>query len=62
MNPVSRLQDKDGKKYMMMRTTFNLLKDEVEGEWVQMLRATPTTNTNTQNWDGSFPDEPPANL
>lgn len=58
VNPVTRLLDNDGKKYMMMRSSYNFVKDEWTGEWVQMLRQVPTLSTNTQTWDDDIPDDP----
>ena len=58
VNPVARLVDADGKKYMMMRSTFNMVTDEWSGEWVQMSRTVPTLTVNTQTWDDDIPDDP----
>lgn len=58
VNPVTRLLDNDGLKYMMMRSTYNFVTDEWNGEWVQMLRNVPTITTNTQTWDDDIPDDP----
>ena len=58
VSPVARIVDADGKKYMMMRSTFNFVKDEWQGEWVQMQREVPTLTTNTQTWDDDIPDDP----
>tara|TARA_R100001126_G_C4804999_1_gene138887 strand:- start:7 stop:762 length:756 start_codon:yes stop_codon:yes gene_type:complete len=62
VNPVTRLLDNDGKKYMMMRSSYNFVKDEWTGEWVQMLRHVPTISTNTQTWDDDIPDDPVIGL
>ena len=51
MNPCARMEDSDGKKYMMMRSSFNLIDDEWNGQWVQVYYDIPTTvTTGTQTW------------
>ena len=46
INPCSRMIDSDGKKYMMMRSSFNLINDEWNGQWVQVYYNDPGTLTN----------------
>jgi hypothetical protein len=50
MNPCARMEDSDGKKYMMMRSSFNLIDDEWNGQWVQVYYDNPTTTNGTQTW------------
>ena len=45
MNPCSRMVDSDGKKYMMMRSTFNIVNDEWNGQWAEVSYQVPTTVT-----------------
>ena len=45
MNPCARMEDYDGKKYMMMRSSFNLIDDEWNGQWVEVYYQVPTTVT-----------------
>ena len=45
MNPCARMEDSDGKKYMMMRSSFNLINDEWNGQWVQVYYDIPSTVT-----------------
>ena len=45
MNPCARMEDSDGNKYMMMRSSFNLINDEWNGQWVQVYYDVPTTVT-----------------
>ena len=42
INPCSRMIDSDGKKYMMMRSSFSLINDEWNGQWVQVYYNAPT--------------------
>jgi len=42
MNPCARMEDSDGKKYMMMRSSFNLINDEWNGQWVQVYYNDPS--------------------
>ena len=49
MNPCARMQDSDGKKYMMMRSSFNLIDDEWNGQWVQVYYNDPTTTSGIRN-------------
>jgi len=59
VNPTMRFLDADGKKYMMMRSTFNLVTDEWNGEWVQMRYEVPSSvTTGTQDNNGEAPDAP----
>jgi len=54
MNPCARMEDSDGKNYMMMRSSFNLIDDEWNGQWVQVYYNIPTTvTTATANWKGN---------
>tara|TARA_R100000742_G_C4277798_1_gene99969 strand:- start:488 stop:2959 length:2472 start_codon:yes stop_codon:yes gene_type:complete len=50
VNPCARIEDSDGKKYMMMRSSFNLINDEWNGQWVQVYYNDPTTTNGTRNW------------
>ena len=50
MNPCARLQDSDGKKYMMMRGTFNLINDEWDGQWVQVYFNSVGLTNGTTDW------------
>jgi len=51
MNPCARMEDSDGKKYMMMRSSYNLIDDEWNGQWVQVYYDIPATvSTGTQTW------------
>ena len=45
MNPCARMEDSDGKNYMMLRSSFNLLNDEWVGQWVEVFYEVPTTVT-----------------
>ena len=45
MNPCARMEDSDGKNYMMLRSSFNLLNDEWDGQWVEVFYEVPTTVT-----------------
>jgi len=49
MNPISRLQDTDNKKYMMMRCSYNIAGDEWSGDWVQVFRDVPASTTTNSN-------------
>ena len=52
INPCARMEDSDGNKYMMMRSSFNLIMDEWNGQWVQVfyqIPSTVTTGTGTTN-------------
>lgn len=50
INPCCRMLDTDGKKYMMMRSTFDLMNDEWNAQWVQVFYDVPSTVTaNTAN-------------
>ena len=59
INPLGRLMYKEGqsKAYMFKRGTWNLGTDEVEGEWIQVVRAvvsgTTTTTGSGQSDDGN---------
>lgn len=58
VNPLAKLEDVDGTKFMPMRMTINFLKDEVSGEWVEITRQVPGTVTDgTQNYYGDITDE-----
>jgi len=56
MNPCARMEDSDGKKYMMMRSSFNLINDEWNGQWVQVYYDIPSTvaigNANRKTGEG----------
>ena len=43
MNPCARMVDSEGNKYMMMRSSFNLINDEWNGQWVEVFYELPTT-------------------
>ena len=45
MNPLAKLEDVDGKKYILMRGTFNLTMDEWNLNMVQINYEVPTTVT-----------------
>ena len=45
MNPCARMEDSDGKNYMMLRSSYNLLNDEWVGQWVEVFYQVPTTVT-----------------
>jgi len=50
INPCCRMEDSDGKKYMMMRSTFDLVNDEWNSQWVQVFYDVPSTvNANIAN-------------
>ena len=52
MNPIAKLNDVDGKEYMMMRSTWSLTTDEWNGDFVQVTRSTPTITTGTRDLRG----------
>lgn len=45
MNPIARLEDVDGKKYIMKRGTFSLTLDQWQADLMQMSYSTPTIST-----------------
>jgi len=44
------MEDSDGKKYMMMRSSFNLINDEWNGQWVQVYYNDPGTTSGIIDW------------
>ena len=52
MNPIAKLNDVNGNKYMMMRSTWSLTTDEWNGDFVQVTRSTPTITTGTRDLRG----------
>ena len=50
INPCARMEDSDGKKYMMMRSSFNLINDEWNGQWVQVYYNDPGTTSGIIDW------------
>ena len=50
MNPCARMIDSDGKKYMMMRSSFNLINDEWNGQWVEVYYNDPGNTSGTRDW------------
>ena len=46
MNPCARMEDSDGKKYMMLRSSFNLIDDEWNGQWAQVFYNDPGNLSN----------------
>ncbi len=59
INPCSRMKDSDGKKYMMMRSSFNLINDEWSGQWVEVHYSLPTLTHGTLS--GQTQLAPPSN-
>ena len=61
INPCCRMIDSDGKKYMMMRSSFSLVDDEWNSQWAEVFYEVPTTvtigNANRKTGSGL----PPAN-
>ena len=49
INPCAKMEDSDGKKYMMMRSSFNLINDEWNGQWVEVYYNDPTTTNGIIN-------------
>ena len=45
INPCCRMEDSDGKKYMMMRSSYNVVDDEWNAQWVEVFYEVPTTVT-----------------
>ena len=45
INPCCRMLDTDGKKYMMMRSTFDIMNDEWNAQWVEVFYDVPSTVT-----------------
>tara|TARA_R110002167_G_scaffold50874_1_gene147769 strand:+ start:1859 stop:4267 length:2409 start_codon:yes stop_codon:yes gene_type:complete len=59
VNPNTKLIDADNKEYMMMRSNFDLVTDQFNGEWVQVKYDNTTQTTGNSTWDGTdFPDNP----
>ncbi len=56
INPCCRMEDSDGKKYMMMRSSFNVVDDEWNAQWAQVFYEVPTTviigNANRKTGEG----------
>jgi hypothetical protein len=42
MNPIAKLTDTDSKKYIMTRSTFNMNRDEWNGEFYQIKYEVPS--------------------
>ena len=49
MNPIARLEDLDGNKYIMKRGTFNISLDQWQADMIQMSYNIPTTSSGTRN-------------
>jgi hypothetical protein len=49
MNPIARLEDLDGNKYIMKRGTFNISSDQWQADMIQMSYNIPTTSSGTRN-------------
>ena len=45
MNPIARLEDTDGKKYIMKRGTFSLNTDQWQADVMEMSYSVPTIST-----------------
>jgi hypothetical protein len=49
MNPIARLEDLDGNKYIMKRGTFSLSSDQWQSDMMQMSYSVPSITTGTRN-------------
>ena len=49
MNPIARLEDTDGKKYIMKRGTFSLNTDQWQADLMQMSYNVPSTTAGTRD-------------
>ena len=49
MNPIARLEDVDGKKYIMKRGSFSLKMDQWQADLIQMSYNVPTTASGTRD-------------
>ena len=64
LNPIARLEDVDGKKYIMKRGTFSLVMDQWQTDVMQMSYNTITIATGTRDIrsNGITPATPPLSL